>query len=535
MREKEILGMNENNQNNREYEDVYSSSTQESQSYRRGHKPVEQMEVVYPNKFLEFMGKNNKRNTKIIFAAILVFIVLFIAFLIGTFINEKLDVIHDSGEVFTGMEEEEEEFSEDFNEEEFQAMHEVSSAASLDDLLKKWHNNGGELMKQKYIINVLLVGIDGKNGVTKGGNSDSLILVSVNKKTEKITLVSFMRDSRTYFTVNGRDYWHKVNAAYARGGAKATVQTIENDYKIDIDYYVAVDFSTFPKVINALGGITVDVQEYEMKYINRTTHAIKKIPNYGLVKLDGAQALVYSRIRHSDADSDVSRTRRQRTVIEALIKSAKGASKGQLLNAVDKLLPYLGTDCPKSKIVTYAAQALAQGWMDYEVVNITMPDVDCRRDAMIDGQSLWVVDYPLAAQKVQQALYGTTNIELDAGRITALYYVRNSGSRAGATRSSTTKSSYNYVTTTRDYTVVTEQAETTERRGSSILNRLTTAPSDDEGGEDEYEEAVTQKTTRALTTKEATTKEATTKVQTTREQVTQAPEETPEEPQEQED
>ena len=211
--------MNENNQNNREYEDVYSSSTQESQSYRRGHKPVEQMEVVYPNKFLEFMGKNNKRNTKIIFAAILVFIVLFIAFLIGTFINEKLDVIHDSGEVFTGMEEEEEEFSEDFNEEEFQAMHEVSSAASLDDLLKKWHNNGGELMKQKYIINVLLVGIDGKNGVTKGGNSDSLILVSVNKKTEKITLVSFMRDSRTYFTVNGRDYWHKVNAAYARGNA----------------------------------------------------------------------------------------------------------------------------------------------------------------------------------------------------------------------------------------------------------------------------------------------------------------------------
>ena len=80
-------------------------------------------------------------------------------------------------------------------------------------------------------------------------------MVSINKKTEKITLVSFMRDSLSYFEVNGRDHWNKVNAAYARGGANATLQTLENDYKIDIDYYVAVDFSTFPKVINALGGV----------------------------------------------------------------------------------------------------------------------------------------------------------------------------------------------------------------------------------------------------------------------------------------
>ena len=532
MRE-EILGMNENNPNNREYEDVYSSSTQEPQSYRRGHKPVDQLEVVYPNKFFEFMGKNNKRNTKIILAVILVFIVAFIAFLIGSFINEKLDVINDSSEVFTGYEEEE--YSESFDDEEFQAMHGVSNAASLDDLLKKWHNNGGELMKQKYIINVLLIGIDGKNGVTKGGNSDSLIVVSINKKTEKITLVSFMRDSRTYFQVKGRDYWNKVNAAYARGGANATVQTLENDYKIDIDYYVAVDFSTFPKVIDALGGITVDVKEYEQKYINRTTHAIKKIPNYGEVTLNGSQALVYSRIRHSDADSDVSRTRRQRTVIEALIKSAKGATKGQLLNAVDKLLPYLGTDCPKNKIVAYGAQALTQGWMDYEIVNITMPDVDCRKDAMIDGQSLWVVDYPLAAQKVQQALYGTTNIELDDGRLTALYFVRNNRGTLGGsgqssrTQASTTKS-YSVETTTRASVVVTEDNDSEETTRKSLLNRLTTAPADDDDDDDNVDEKVTQKTTQ-----EQTTKPQTTKAQTTKEQVTQAPEETPEETPEEED
>ena len=473
--------MNEKKPTRREYEDVYSYSTQKPQNYRRGYKPMEQREVIYPNKLLEFLCKDNKKNTKRILVFLLVFLMLFVVFLIGSFINEKLNTIHGENEVFTGVADED--YTENFDEEQFEAMHEVSNAASLNDLLKKWHNNGGELMKQKFIINVLLVGIDGKDGVTKGGNSDSLILVSINKKTEKITLVSFMRDSRTYFEVNGRDYWNKVNAAYARGGANATVQTLENDYKIDIDYYVAVDFSTFPKVINALGGITVDVQEYEQKYINRTTHAIKKIPNYGPVKLDGAQALVYSRIRHSDADSDVSRTRRQRTVIEALIKSAKGATKGQLLNAIDKLLPYLGTDCPKNKIVSYAAQALAQNWMDYEIVNVTMPDEDCRKDAMIDGQSLWVVDYPLAAQKVQLAVYGATNIELTDGRITAFYYVRNNPGTSGyrrasttsATQASYTKASATYATTKPSADLDSGEEETTRR---SIFNKPTTVPDD---------------------------------------------------------
>ena len=493
--------MNENKPSKREYEDVYSSSSREPQTYRRGHKPMDQREIIYPNKLLEFLCKDNKKNTKRLLVGILVFLVLFAAFVVGSFINDKLNIIHTGDEVFTGVDDED--YSENFDEEQFQAMHEISSAASLNDLLKKWHNNGGELMHQKFIINVLLIGIDGKDGVTKGGNSDSLILVSINKKTEKITLVSFMRDSLSYYEMNGRGYWSKVNAAYARGGANATVQTLENDYKVDIDYYVAVDFSTFPKVIDALGGITVNVQEYEQKYINRTTHAIKKIPNYGEVKLDGAQALVYSRIRHSDADSDVSRTRRQRTVIEALIKSAKGATKGQLLNAIDKLLPYLGTDCPKNKIVSYGAQALTQDWMDYEIVNVTMPDEDCRRDAMINGQSLWVVDYPLAAQKVQLAVYGTTNIELTDGRITAFYYVRNnSGSSSGAYRKTGTTSAYQAGSTKASATYATTKPSANLDSGEdgttrkSIFNKVTTAPADQGGDDDKADSNDNENTTK---------------------------------------
>lgn len=441
--------------NNRQFEDVYSDSSMEKPSYKRGHKPLEQREVVYPNKFIEFMAKNNKKNTKRVLISLIVIIVLAIVALVAVFINDKLDKINfaGDGEDFTG----DENYSENFDDAEFEAMHEISDAASLDDLLKKWYQLDGSIMKQDYVINVLLIGIDGKNGVKRGGNSDSLILVSINKKTETITLCSFMRDSRTYFEANGSSRVAKVNATYSAGGAKATVETLERDYKVDIDYYVAVDFTSFPKVIDALGGITVDMKEYEQKYINRTTTKIEKIPNYGKVHLNGKQALVYARIRKCDADSDVSRTRRQRGVITAIIESAKGASIGQLNNAIDTLFPLLATDCPKGSIISYGAQALAQGWMNYEIKQVTMPDEDTRADARFSGISYWVVDYPLAAQRVQLALYGTTNIELDSNRVSALSYVRynnNSSSSGNSNQSSGIASTNAYV-----------GSETTTKRG----------------------------------------------------------------------
>ncbi len=446
------------NNNRKQFEDIYSDSSKE-RNYERGHKPIEQRDIVYPNKFIEFMAKDDKKNTKRVLIGIIVFLVLFIIFLIASFINDKLNLINIEGqdEIFTGHGDE---FTEDFDEAEFEAMHEVSDAASLDDLLKKWYQLDGSIMDQKYIINVLLIGIDGKGGVQKGGNSDSLILVSINKKTEKITLCSFMRDSRTYFEINGRSRVAKVNATYSAGGAAATVETLEKYYKIDIDYYVAVDFTSFPQVIEALGGITVDMQEYEQKYINRTTTKIDKIPNYGKVKLDGDQALVYARIRKCDADSDVSRTRRQRGVITAIIESAKGASLTQLNSVVDTLLPLLATDCSKPKILSYGAQAVTQGWMNYEIQQLTMPDAETMAEARIDGLSYVVVDYPVAAQKVQMALYGTTNIQLDPDRVSAFDYINYNESYTGTYNPSDSTTYY-----TQEYTTGYYVEETTTRRG----------------------------------------------------------------------
>ncbi len=477
----------ENNQDKKtEFEDVYSDSKKKP-TYKKGHRPLEDRDIYYPNKFFEFMLKNNKRNTKIVLVVTILIIALMAGFFAWEVYSDKFDKTLNHGEGWTG----DENYSESFEENEFEAMHDVSDAASLDDLLKKWYNLDGSIMDQEYVINVLLLGIDGKNGVKYGGNSDSMILVSINKKTEKITLVSFMRDSRTYFNVNGRDYWAKMNAAFSRGGAAATVRTIENDYKVDIDYYVAVDFSTFSDLVDALGGVTLDIEEYEQRYINRTTSKIKKIPNYGTVTLDGDQALVYCRIRKSDADSDVSRTRRQRNFISALITSAKDASLSQLNAAVDKVLPHLLTDCSKTKVLSFAAQALTQGWMNYEIVQLTMPDQDTRKDANFSGVSYWVVDYPLAAQRVQMAIYGTTNIEIDDSRESALDYVQynsnnGSGNNSGSNSGTTSVAPSQEHPTDSEETTLGEGEETTRNPllpdwWPGIGDDDTTTPDSDEG------------------------------------------------------
>ena len=309
------------------------------------------------------------------------------------------------------------------DDEEIKIMKAINEAGSLNEYLYEWANNGGDLRSSRNVINVLLVGLDSDTALEQGGRSDSLILVSLNKKTKKINMTSFFRDTWTYMDIGGNGRYGKLNSSYYYGSDEALIDTIEKDFKIDIDYYVAVDFSSFTDIINALGGLTVEVQQYEAEYINRTTvHTI----DYGpAVKLTGAQALVFARIRHSDSDSDVSRTRRQRQVITALINSAKGASLSQLSSALDTLFKYVKTDLTKMQILSYAAQALANGWVNYEIVQTPISDEDVFCTGWVGDQSVVLMDLPLAAQRVQEAVYGKgeSNIVLEDGRVTAFSLV----------------------------------------------------------------------------------------------------------------
>ena len=360
-----------------------------------------------------FLWKNKKRRAKNLYFLLVMFLCI-VTVAMG-YITEKLDLM-DTGDdsVITDVQGN---ASNEiiFEEEDLEIMQAIDSAGSLNDYLYQWANNGGTLYSSKNVINILLVGLDSKDALKYGGRSDSLILVSLNKKTEKISMCSFFRDSWCYMNLAGKDSYSKINSSYLYGGPDALIDTIERNFKVDIDYYVAVDFSSFRDIIDALGGITVEVQEYEANYINRTN------PDFHIeagpaVKLTGKQALVFARIRKSDYDSDVSRTRRQRQVITSLIQSAKNASLSQLNNTLDALFAYVKTDLTKSQILSYAAQALAKGWINYDITQFTLSEKEIFRTGWIGSASVVFIDYPLAAQKVQTEIYGESNIVLDENR-----------------------------------------------------------------------------------------------------------------------
>ena len=370
-----------------------------------------------------FLWKNKKRRAKNLYF-LLVMILCIVAVGMG-FIYEKLDLMS-TGDDFNSSVGSDITQEVIYDEEELAIIEAIDSAGSLNDYLYQWANNGGELYSSKNVINVLLVGLDSKNALQYGGNSDSLILVSLNKKTEKISMCSFFRDSWCYMDIAGRERYAKINSSYFHGGPGALIDTIERNFKIDIDYYVAVDFSSFRDIIDALGGITVEVQEYEANYINRTN------PDFHIeagpaVHLTGKQALVFARIRKSDYDSDVSRTRRQRQVITSLIQSAKNASLSQLNNTLDTLFAYVKTDLTKSQILSYAAQALTKGWINYEITQFTLSDSDIFKTGYVGNASVVFMDFPLAAQKVQTEIYGESNIVLDEKRVKVFDFVTRFG------------------------------------------------------------------------------------------------------------
>ncbi len=287
--------------------------------------------------------------------------------------------------------------------------------------LYNWSHNGIQPMSRSDVINVLLIGLDSRTGLSYGGRSDTLMLLSLNKTTKKINMTSFFRD--TYCNIYGYDSYNKINASYAKGGADCLIDTLENNFKVNIDYYVTVDFATFEDIIDELGGLKVTVQKYEADYINRTTNL--HVPYGENVVLDGEEALVFSRIRKCDSDSDVSRTRRQRSVIMSLINSVKDASLTELMNMLNTLLPYVKTNMTVKEIQSYAVQALNNGWLNYEIVETTISDSEVFKTGYVGRSSVVFIELPKAAQRIQNAIYGQSNFTINENDQTLFSLLRS--------------------------------------------------------------------------------------------------------------
>mgnify|MGYP000504903290 FL=1 len=233
--------------------------------------------------------------------------------------------------------------------------------------------------------NIALLGIDSRaDDYGLGNRSDCIIIASMDQKTKNIKLMSVYRDTYMQVEEHGKAVLDKVTHAYAYGGAQNSLKALNTNLDLNISEYVTVNFDAVIAAVDAMNGITIDIDNSEIKYINDYINATSQssgvksssITKAGKQKLDGVQAVAYSRIRYT-AGGDYKRTERMRTVIEAMLTKAKSLSVGQLNKLVDTILPRVSTNISVTEILGLVPSIASfnitdsLGW-PYETKGITL-------------------------------------------------------------------------------------------------------------------------------------------------------------------
>ena len=280
------------------------------------------------------------------------------------------------------------------------------------------NNYNSDLLNDPDILNIMLFGADTRAD-SDSGNSDTMILLSIDTKHNKLKLLSFMRD--TYVQIPGYQK-NKLNAAYSIGGASLSVNAIQANYGIQIDRYAVVDFSSFKKIIDTLGGIDIELTADEIEYINwqywinsqeeykntvgsenreyvrenlkyywlnnvgesekqlklseYTFHENKDGEQVATVHLNGRQALWHSRNRGEDgicSGDDYTRTERQRNVLGVIINKIKSADITKILSIIYEIGPMITTNLKTSEIMTIAGNITK--YLNYEIVSKSAPEL----------------------------------------------------------------------------------------------------------------------------------------------------------------
>jgi LCP family protein required for cell wall assembly len=214
------------------------------------------------------------------------------------------------------------------------------------------------------VINIALFGVDRRNTGEKG-NSDTVMVASIDTTNKKIKLSSLMRDS--YVNVDGLGMT-KLNAAYAYGGPQLAIKTINQNFKLNIKDYFTVDFYSLEKIIDALGGVQIDVKPAEVAYVNAGVTEVaniekqtpKLISHSGLQTLTGRQAVAYARIRYV-GNNDFERTDRQRTVLNLLFEKIQNGGIANYSKTINTILPYTETSMSSMDIISLGTKVLTSG------------------------------------------------------------------------------------------------------------------------------------------------------------------------------
>lgn len=214
-----------------------------------------------------------------------------------------------------------------------------------------------------------LVGLDNRSNKLKSGNSDTMIIASIDNDTKKVKLVSVYRD--TYLRIGedseGNGQYNRANAAYAKGGAEQFLNMLNTNLDLNVTDFVSVDFQAVAEAVELLGGIDVELKEEEVVHLNNYCVETSKVTDMdytplkktaGVHHLNGVQTVAYARIRYT-AGNDFRRAARQREVIYKIVEKAKNADVATLSKILDKVFPNIYTSFSKAEILQMGMSMLS--------------------------------------------------------------------------------------------------------------------------------------------------------------------------------
>lgn len=270
-------------------------------------------------------------------------------------------------------------------------------------------DSADSISQTKEVINILVCGEEAIGGGR--GRTDSIMIATVNQRDNTLCLTSIMRD--TYVQIPGFSD-NKINAAYHNGGMKTLVKTIQQNFGITVDGYVLVNFDSFENVIDALGGIDIELSEAEVSYLNSTNY-ISDYSNHnlhlGVNHMNGNQALGYSRIRYVSKDGqagDFARTLRHRTVMDAIYKRLMDKSALELIAMVPKLMPLVTTNIKKADLVNYLYAGVTVRSKNSKLDTLNVPVEGAYRITRVRSMSVILPDdLDKNVDAMQKFIYGS--------------------------------------------------------------------------------------------------------------------------------
>ncbi len=262
------------------------------------------------------------------------------------------------------------------------------------------------------IYNILLMGLDKDSG----NLSDTMIVVTIDVNKKAIKLTSFLRD--ILVPIPGHSA-NQLNTVYRTGGISLIKEVFAKSFDLCIDGYVAVNYSEFTKVIDALGGVSVYMSAEEANYLNTTNYISD--PKYrnlevytGVHWLNGAQATGYSRVRkigHENELYDFGRTTRQREVLTALYEQLKSKSLPELLGLMETVLPLVTTDLTPLEMTNIATKAVAAGVLSSEMEQLRIPLDELHQNAYYEKMLVLDIDFEANTEVVHKFIFGDVEEE----------------------------------------------------------------------------------------------------------------------------